>query len=209
MMNFEILRDAFIDLLGDSAAGRYTVVGYQKQAQSTDPEKTVQVYYSSGDFPKSDGSQNGPMMHHISFELGLTVIQAAAGDLSTLNDSAATQSELATALATFQSAAYLADRNLDELARVLYQIIMDARNQDLGLPLTGYPDIKKCASRWIESMRKDNPVDYGEYVVLTGAITVTCKIDEQVLGDTPVTMTEGVDVTMDFGDGLSGAGIQT
>lgn len=190
MMNFRTIKDGLITLLGNEAAGRFIVLGYQKQSQRAEEllnnKRNVQVYYARGEFPKSKASTNGPIQHDMTFNIDCMVSKSAEVDLTPLENPAATPLQKATALAASRSASQLADDSMDELFEIIDQIIMDARNIDLGLDF-------KIASRWIGRMDKDSPLPNGEYVVLTGIMQLTCSIDEQVLGLTPALATGGID----------------
>jgi len=182
-MNFRLIKASVVNLLGTAAAGRYRTIGFQKPGQGAaevkDNNRSVQVYYSSGDFPKSAGNPSGPTTHEITINFDLTVSAPARVDLSVIQNPASTPAQIQSALAALQEAANLADDSIDELADNIYQEIMDARNIDLGLA-------RPVASRWIGNINKDDPLPRGKLVVLTGTMQLTCKIDEQVSGETPV-----------------------
>lgn len=203
-MNFQIVRDALIDLLGSEASGRFRTIGYQKRAQSADEikdlNKSVQVFYQSGDYPKSGGNISGPFKHDMSFHLNFTVSKAAKGPLSVLNNPASTALELSAALADFQDAEDLADKSLDQLYDDVFQIIMDARNIDLQMD-------RVLGSRWLESFQKDEPVERGELIVITGNARLTCTIDEQVLGDQGQVAEGGIDLELDIESDQKIAGV--
>lgn len=187
-MNFRTIKEALVRLLGDNAGGNFRVIGYQEQAQSATEtlvvDRSVQVFTQRGTFPKEAGSINGPTEHEITYALDLMVSAAAEGDLSALDNPAATPAELQAAIATFREGAGRADFYFDEFVDLLYQIIMDARNQDLGLPLPPPDDaLTRIADRWVPNWEKNAPQPRGEYVILTGSLSVTCSIDEPVLGD--------------------------
>lgn len=192
MMNFRTIKAALITLLGDEAAGRYQVFGYQRQGQAAeelgDESRNVQVYYAEGDFPKSKSSINGPTQHDITFNIDCLVSKQAEVDLSALNNPASTPAEKAAALLAMRPAGHLADESLDELFDIIYQVVMDARNQDLGLD----PGMA-IASRWVDRMSKDSPIPAGDRCVLTGIIRLTLSIDEQLGGLEPVLATDGID----------------
>lgn len=182
MMNFRTVNQAIIDTLGSAAAGRFKVVGYQRQVKSAqevkDNSRMVQSFYAGGDFPKSAGRQTGPVQHNMTFSVGLTVSAPARVDLSAINNPAATAGQIATALAALQEGADAADILFDELAEIVYQILMDGRNFDLGLP------VGTVSKRWVNSIRKDQPAPEGSLVVLTGTIEYSCNTVEQIAGDT-------------------------
>ena len=183
MMNFRKIKTNVITILGDAAAGRFVTVGYQQQKTSAKEAKgnnrIVRVYYRVGDFPKEKGSLNGPVMHDMDFAIELTASASAKADVATLNNEASTPAQKAAALVGLKEASEEADKSIDELWEIVYQILMDARNIFLG-------DDPEVANRWIPNFRKDDTLDDGELVVITGNASLTCSIDEQVTGDTPV-----------------------
>jgi len=183
-MNFELVRDAIEDLLISKAGTDFRVISAQTRAQAAeevkDNNRSVEVYYSQGDFPQGQGSLSGPMTHEVTFKIDLTASAAAKGDLATLENPAATPAEIAAALTGFKKARIEADRSLDELWRLVWQALMAASSIDLEMS-------RKIASRWLTNYRKDTPITHGELVVLTGSADFTCKIEEETTGLIPVT----------------------
>ncbi|MEE9499599.1 MAG: hypothetical protein V3V24_09700 [Nitrospinaceae bacterium] len=186
MMMFRVLKENLEEiLLASATTGCYEVVGYQVQGVAADevlgPKRRVQVFYDSGDFLKSKAAiSGGPTQHEIAYRVELTVAAESKANLAVINDAGATAAEKAAAIEAFQTAAAVADESIDEFFDIVYQILMDSRNEDIGTE--GPP--WKVSSRWVGAMRKDNPLDQGEYVVLTGTIEFTCMTVEEVLGDT-------------------------
>lgn len=183
MMNFRIIKAALVELLGNEAAGRYRVAGYQKRGQAAleilNKDRIVQVYYSQGLFPKSGGGISGPTKHDMTFNIDLFVSMASSADLAALNNPASSKAQIEQAISDLKVAEDLVDDAWDEFAEDIYQIIQDARNRNFGLDVP-------VASRWIGQATKDSPVPRGELVTLTGTMTLTCAKDEQVKGATPV-----------------------
>jgi hypothetical protein len=206
MMNFELLEASIIELLGNAEAGRFRTVGYQKQGQEAfhvkDTDRSVQVYYSEGNYPKSAGSLNGPVMHDMTFNLDLTVSMPAKGDLATLENPNATAPELQAALASLQIAEFLVNQSWNDLAAIVYQILMDARNLDLGLaPI-------RVANRWVDQPLKDPVLRRGELVVLTGSMKLTARMPEELLGDAGIPFTV-IDTEIEIdGDPIGRAGVR-
>lgn len=180
-MQFRELKAAVVNLLGAAAAGRYTVAGYQKRGVAAeevrDDLRLVQVFYQGGKFPESAGSLAGPAAHDVTLRIEMAAGTGAKGDLSPLADPAATPAQLQAALASFQDASLLADGSFDELADIIYQILMNTRNIDLGRPV-GY-----VANRWISGIDKQAPNARGEFVIVPGSIDLTCRIVEVFDGD--------------------------
>lgn len=189
-MQFQVVRDALVQLLKDEAdqgpGARYQVIDHQPHgigAGERENLPTVTVFYRNGTFPKSGGSIAGPNSHEPVYELQFMLLQASEGDLSALQ-SAADDAARAAAIITFNIAAQVADRKMDQLMDDIYQVIMDADKEFLGLA------IGDLAERWVGSMRKDDPVPGGESVLLSGAMQFGCKVSEEVLG---ITGAAGVD----------------
>jgi len=212
MMNFRTIKSEIVALLGAAAANRYRTIGYKSDATAAggvvNSDRSVQVYNKSGDFPRKGGSLSGPVMHEPTVAIELTASATAQGDLSTLDNPAATVPELTAALAAFKDATLAADDSLDELVDIVYQIIMKASNLDLG-------HADPISERWISGWTKTNPMQQGQYVTLIASMDLTYKIDEQVTGDTPTTPTpdEAVDTVIkvfndEDGDPLDGAAVK-
>jgi hypothetical protein len=205
-MNFETLKAAIVDLLGNAAAGRFRVIGYQKQAQSAenvkDLDRSVQVFYKQGVFPKSAGSINGPVQHDMVFHIILTVSSASKGNLAALDNPNSTVADLKYALEHLKLAEENADALFDSLARIVFQILMDARNIDLGL------EPVRVGGRWVETIVKDEVLIRGALVVQTGALRLTARMPEELLGDSVEHDLEVIDAGLEVeGDSTVQAGI--
>jgi hypothetical protein len=187
MMLFRTLKSNLETILNDAAGGEYTVVGYQQQGvgatEILGTKRRVQVFYGSGQFDKGNSGMTGPIYHDVSFTVRLMVSAAATGDLTVINNPSSTGPQLAAAIAAFQDASEIADASLDELMDLVYQVLMDADNQDIGTSPTGPPYV--VANRWVASMRKDDPLNHGEYVALTADIDFQCQAKEELTGLTP------------------------
>lgn len=205
-MKFIELKASIVQLLGSAAAGRFRVYGYQTQPQGADEfvgnNRSIRVAYTDGNFPRSGGSMRGPINHDVQFNIELIVAGRSTMDLSVLESEGGTAAQRASAIAAKTDAAEIADNSMDELAAIVFQILMDARNQDLGLP-----DFS-VGSRWVDSIRKDPVSPFGEYVILQGKITMTASIDEVVAGEMPVAgeVISG-DITEINGDTVQGTGV--
>lgn len=206
MMNFRLIKDNLINkILGPAANYRYRVVGFQSQAKSAeevlDCDREVKVYYSSSEFPKSGGRASGPVQNDVTYRVELTVSKGAEVDLSVINDPSATAANLAIAIAEFGTASELADNSIDELFEIVYQILMDARNIDIGF------DKGVVANRWVSRMQKNESVPLGEYLILTGSIDFQLRTSEVLKGDTG-TLATGYGVVVDQdGDDVEKAGV--
>lgn len=202
MMMFRTVKSAILSVLGDAAADRYRVIGYQKQSKSAVADNNlVQVYYSEGAFQKSGGRYHGEKSHDITIDIDIMVCAKARADLAVLESETATEHQRAAALAAVKNAAELADSGADELIEIIYQILMDARNDGLGL------DKGVIASRWIDRIQKDTTIEHGGLVVKTANMKYTCRVSEAVAGDIgnePALAVYDTDIPV---DGNTGAGV--
>jgi hypothetical protein len=181
MMMFREVKEALKNLLVDQAEGRFRVIGFQRQSKNADEvlnnDRLVQVYYSEGDFLKSAGRMKGSKTHDIKIEIDMTVSAKATVDLGILDNSSASESQKFTALAELKEAAERADEKIDELIELVYQILMDARNEKLTF------EAGEISSRWIGGITKDAIIERGDLVVKTANMKYTCRVQEAVLGD--------------------------
>lgn len=172
-MIFEVVRDSIGTILANAARGRYTVIGYQKQASAATTKRganrSVAVYYQRGGFAKSAGASRGGTRHEANYKIELGVAAAAKG--SALDPNEITEAE------------FLADRELDALMGLVYQILMDQTNYDLGL------SIGTTANRWVDELQKDNISQRGELPFITGSMNLTVDMNEPIYGDPPETVT--------------------
>lgn len=178
-MNFQTLKSNLVTILGTAAAGRYRTVGYQQQGDSATNTKgvnqSVQVFYISGNFPKSGASLRGPVRHEMTFRVELTASAAAKGNLAVLDNPASTEAQVAAAISGIQDAAALADAALDSLFSIIYGVLMDNRNLDVGLSVT-------VADRWIGGFTKNGVHPRGQLVTCTGNLDYTCTYFEELTG---------------------------
>jgi hypothetical protein len=205
-MIFRTLKCNIVNILGNAELGRYQTIGFERQQKAASEvlcnDRMVQVYYKSGFFPKSAGRITGPVQHDITMYLGLTVAMAAKGNISLLNNASATAEQRAAALVAFQEAADLADQSIDELSDIVYQVIMDATNFDMGFSKG------VVSNRWIESIEKNDPPPQGEYVVLTAVMPLTLRVEEQITGESLGSEAINFDNVLDIvGDDIEKTGI--
>jgi len=183
MMNFRTIRDAVRVVLAQQSGGEYTVISAQKRGKGAsevlDKLRMVEVYYSRGDFPKGAGGVAGPTKHDVTLRVDLTVSKGAgatAEELAVIQNPASTAPAVAAAMASLKASDAGADDSLDELFDHVYQVLMDARNQDFGL------DKGVIASRWVSGLEKDEPIERGNYTLITGQMALTLTTEEVVLG---------------------------
>jgi len=205
-MVFETVQASIVAILAAAEAGRYQTVGYQRQSVNADTVlddlRQVQVFFSRGDFSKRAGRNTGSVGHDATYRIELTVSKAAVGELSVLDNPSATPAQLATALANYNEATYEADTSLNELAGIVYQVLMDGLNYDMG------QSKGSVSSRWVPSISKDTPTTRGALVVLTGSLELNLRITEAITGDTGTESAEYYDTTIDIdGDDVESTGV--
>lgn len=183
-MEFQVVKDKLVEVLGAGSNGLFKVIGYQKQGYAGESLKginnTVQVFYDSGNFPLTSAPYSLEIKHNLNFRLELMVAAPSTGDIDVLNDPDSTDQERADAIAGIQNAAGVADAKLDNLFAQVWRILMKAQNIDLTLPKYS------ISNRWIPSFRKDKPSERGELVILTGLVEYVCSVKENVEGLTPI-----------------------
>jgi len=184
-MQFEKIRDSLITYLGSKQGTEWKTIGYPERDQSAEEInelRTVQVYYNSGDFPIGSGSLTGPVRHDMSFSIMLTIAVASTGDKDAL-ENAETAAEYAAAAATFSSSEELADREIDWFMRTIYQTVMAANFQNLGISASDC----RISNRWIGSFRKELPKQHGNFTTSRSLLTLTARTPEQIPGESVIT----------------------
>ena len=183
MMKYRAVKHKIVDLLSSLAAGRYQVIGNRKQSKHSDGVKDnsrmVQVYYTQGNFPKNAGGMYTDKAHDTTYDIVLTASAAARGDIAILDDPNSTAEQKAQAIKYIREASETADELIDELTDIIYQIMMDARYDNLLFSK------QIISNRWIETIQKDNNLEKGDLVVKTVLLKYTCRVMETVTGDTP------------------------
>jgi hypothetical protein len=189
-MNFELLRDSIETLLKSYESGRFRVVTEQKQNTGAEEHKGLlrsgQIFYESGEYPDSTSSMQ-QVTHDIIFQIEYIVTASAKADLSILNDPDASAVEYSSALSAAQSAAYVANRAIDELRRMVTQIILDPVNDDnnlgLGKTVTGG---NYLGDTRLINFRKNAGIPRGKLFELTASEQLTTSIQETFTGATPL-----------------------
>lgn len=181
-MAFENVRNALVSILGAAAAGRFETVGYQRQGVAASTQRgtnrSVAVYYQRGNFPKHKGAIIGETHHDATFTIELAVSASAKGSANTPG--------------SVTMAEYHADQDLDALINIVYQILMDQGNYDVGLA------VGTVADRWVDDIQKDGISQRGELPYLTGRMTYTIAMRETVVGTTYPADATAYKVTIDL-----------
>ena len=178
-MNFELLRDGLEATLIANQGSLFRTIGSQKQSTGAEEVKgilrTVQVFYNTGNYPRGKSGRQ-KFEHDTGFQLEYTVSSPSKADLTVLNDPGASAPALQAALLASSEGTRLADRLLDELRRIVTQILMDPVNQDLGL--TKY----LVSDPWLSNFRKNEPLDKGGLIVLTASEMFSAVVTETTAG---------------------------
>lgn len=198
-MEFQRLVKSIVEnILGKNEKGRFRTIGFQREETSAeenlDNDRSVQTFYQAGDFPKGASKSRGPFQHDVTIRLEFTVAVASKGDIATVVDENSTQEEVIAAMRTFQNSSSEADRLMDELFAIVYQILMSGKHYDMGLPPY------TLANRWVSGFQKNSPMERGQYAILTAALLMTGRVVEEVDGDVGVPGTEGVNATIGVND---------
>jgi hypothetical protein len=188
-MRFEIVRDALVNLLGANADGQFRVVGFEvpelAPAEVLANNRLVMVYYKAGSFPSGRSALQGPFSHDATFGIELGAGYDARGDLPQIDTSGLTDTQRAIAIAAFQSPEFLVNKSIDELWGLVFQIIMDARNLNLGIN----KNIFRVSNRRLDNFEKQE-IQKGNIVSLTAVADFTCRLSEPALGDTGTDVSE-------------------
>lgn len=188
IMNFQVLEQSVIDnVLVPAEAGRYQTLGAKRQTESdraVHELRKVMVFYSEGEFPKGAGTTHGDVAHDCTFDIVLITAAAAGVDLAALNNENSSDSDRAAALRAMRDPSITANRDLNELIAIVWQVLMDNRNDQLGIaPPDDRPNLNAVSSRWVDSVQKNDPLADGEYVTITATMRLTCRIEENVDGE--------------------------
>jgi hypothetical protein len=188
IMNFQALEQSIIDnVLVPAQAGRYETLGAKRQTESDDAIhalRKVMVYYQEGEFPKGAGTLHGDVVHNCTFNIVLITAAAAGVDLSALNSETVSDSDRAAALRAMRDPSITANRDLNDLIAIVWQVLMDNRNDQMGIdPPADRPNLLAVADRWVDNVQKNDPLADGEYVTITATMRLTCRIEEFTDGE--------------------------
>lgn len=205
-MLFEQVRDNVTALLEANQGAYFRTISYQKQrtdaSEVKNNNRTAQIFFESGDF--DDGSSGKQEKEHrCEYQIYLTVSSPVTADLSVLKDDEASAAAKQAALAGSTMASYNADRSLDELWRMVAQILLDPANRALGFDDT--PNDRgsiqyTCSRLKLDNFRKNAPVDHGNLVVLTAEATFKTTVTETFDG---ASVTPAADSPVNYGTGIS------
>ena len=184
-MEFENLRDAVIELFKANENDLFVTIDHQVQSWSAEQLKgtlrTIQVFVQSTEPESQTRTQ---FENEVTFGIYMRVSSPALGDIATLDNPNADAAAKQAALLAIDTGATRADRSFDALARIAQRIILSPLNEDLGL--AEY----KVSNRRFKNIRKDEPVNHGNLVVVTGAAFITGIVTEIMDGAVPETPAE-------------------
>ena len=195
-MQAEGLKDAIVTLLGNNAAGRFVVIGYKTQAQSSeetrDDYRSVQVFLFYGGFPKN--KRNGPYSHDLKIRVDITASKASKADLSVLEDAESSEAEKITAINEMQNSSDLVENSSLECLGFVFDILADSQQNDFGFGDT-------VSNKKIIDWTNHGPVKYGKFTTNTISLNISVSVEEPVIGETPVDAEEPIfDTTVDVYD---------
>lgn len=195
MMEFRLLKDSVINLLGAASQGEYQVKGYepfpQDAADYRGKNRTVRVLYPGGEF----SNQNSEIYdHEFKLDVEMCVTADAETDLDTLMNGDATQQELALAMASMRDSAEVADRQFDELLDLVFNVLASPANKWLGL------EAYRVKSASILDTKKNRLLPFGEHAVLTGKIVFGIIMVEKATGGAVPTKLAGNNLTIESGE---------
>jgi len=188
-----------VAMLGDQAAGRFTVIGYQRQkkpAVTRIDDVLVQLWIESADIDWSRSSRNGPKEHEARIKVQFTVAQPASGDVATLLNPASSDAQRAAALAGITAADINTSTAVAAAWSAVFEILDDARNDTFGLPKGAISD------KSFSNFRQDTLPSQGGLAINTATASLEFRVKETQLGDSGTTPDPAIyDIT------LQGAGI--
>jgi hypothetical protein len=193
-MMFETLRDSVTALFQANEQGLYVTIDKQEQVRAAEEFKgtlrTIQVFVQTID---PEDITRPQFENNVTFGLFLRVAEPSTGDVATLENPLSTPAEKQAALLAADPGSDNANKSWDELLRIATRIIMSPLNEDLGLPEF------TVSNRVLKTARKDQPLDYGNLIVLTGSAFISANVTEIMDGVTPVAMDDpAVKVKPDF-----------
>jgi hypothetical protein len=160
----------------------------------------VSTYIDSGEFPLDGSSVCGPYSHKITIKIDILATAAGKVDLSVLKSDTATPDEIASALAAATTTTAEADAKFDALLALLWNLIMQPENRQLGLDYD--------PNRWITGYQKSAPSRQGALALIAGSITMTADVLEYPTSETPVAC-NGIDAIVEVTADVTGGNLDS
>lgn len=173
-----------VDLLAAQSAGRFTVIGFQRQkkpAETRIDDVLVQCWIDSASVDWNRSSRKGQKEHEVSIKVQFTVAQPATADIATLANPNATDVQRAAALASLTAADQQTSGALYDAWSAVFEILDDARNQTFGLPKGAISD------KSFSEFRQDEPPSRGGLAINTATATLDFRVKEAQLGESGYT----------------------
>lgn len=185
-MNFIIIKDALKAIFAPQDGVEYRLIGYQRQEKAAETlrnkNREVVVYFRRFTQPKGRSRFSGPATIEAEYSVELQV--SAATNVNLLDLETNDPAKIQTALAGLKEASDIADTSMDELIDIVWNVLNDARNKQLGL------DDGIMSSAWTSEVTKGEPNPRGGLVVLSASIPFTCTTTEEPSGEVPVDIVE-------------------
>lgn len=172
--------NACVTLLGSQAAGRFQVIGYQRQKKAAETNinlPLVQCWIDSADVDWDRSSRNGPKEWSVRIEIQFTICQPSIVDVATIQDPGSTPAERTTALSNLVESARNSANYLYSSWGAVCEILEDARNEDFGLGSNAISD------KSYSNFQQDKLPPRGGLAVLTATSYLEFRVKEAQLGD--------------------------
>lgn len=197
-MVFELVKASVVtNILVPNQGSNFITVGYENQVLTADDvlnnKRRVQFRYKKGDFPKNSKRGSGSSQHDMRFEIVLTVSKKTKVDIATINNANSTAQQIAAAIADRELASKRAEDSMDELIGIVYQILESASVYNLGL------DTGVISGPGIDNIQKGDPVNEGQYVIITATMDLSCRGNESVSGDNGI-VANIIDTSIEIGE---------
>jgi hypothetical protein len=165
-MNFEIIRDSINTILAaDATDNNFELIKFandSSSAESTNKKRKVHCYYDSSVFPTVDNRQSSDQTKETP---RYKIIMDVAAKSKDTDDG-------------YMKAGLVANENIDDLIRRVYQILMQGENLYLGTDLNGGPRYGIISDRAIENIQKTPIQKDSAYALISATMDITCITNE-------------------------------
>jgi len=193
LMAFEVIKKSLIENVLQPVQGDlFQTLDFPMPHLGSDgvlnERRKVAVYYAGGKF---GGGLKKPF-HNITINIEMTVAADSKADLLVLEKTLPepeAQVFRRDALAQMKLAEARCDALLDELIRIVYQIVMNAKNRDLGVDRIEPSSPVRVQGRMVTAVDKTEPMrakEGGDLVRMVALMTLECRADEVVDGAVPI-----------------------
>jgi hypothetical protein len=203
-MAFRIVKRSVIDnILGPAQKNLFRTLGYNTPELAPEAvlnnRRTVNVYHAESDFR---GSLTRPN-HHMTFHIDMMAAADSQVDLLVLEkqfqEGSIQVDAYRDAISQLKEAEDRADESMDELFNIVYQLIMDKRNHNLGVDRFDPPVNLPIGDRVIDHYEKGTTTPKGNLMMLGAQVRLKCRADEKLIGAGAVgELNAGADFLMDF-----------